>query len=257
MNVSIFAGRSRFQYLRRQLTVQRTQLRQSTKRHNSSKPPTEPAQPPPKDAPAQPNRSIPGAGWAWIEPLTVPFRAYGRMQHRSPLLTQLSSTLTIYFLGDLSAQKVSNPDAPYEPIRGLRALIIGGIISIPNYKWFMFLGNHFNYSSHIASLAVKICVNQTVFTPLFNSYFFGMQTVLSGGGWEDVQKRVRETVPVSWVNSWKVWPAVTAFSFTFVPPQYRSVFAGIIAIGWQTYLSWLNMRAAEEDKARLGGTAKA
>jgi len=172
------------------------------------------------------------------------------MQHRSPLLTQLSSTLIIYFLGDLSAQLVSNPDASYEPIRGLRALVIGGIISIPNYKWFMFLGTHFNYRSHIASLAVKIGVNQTVFTPCFNTYFFGMQTVLSGGGWADVQKRVSETVPVSWVNSWKVWPAVTAFSFTFVPPQYRSVFAGVVAIGWQTYLSWLNMRAAEEDKAR-------
>ena len=54
-------------------------------------------------------------------------------------------------------------------------------------------------------------------------------------------------MPVSWKNSWKVWPAVTAFSFTFIPWQYRNIFAGVIAIGWQTYLSWLNRR--EENRA--------
>lgn len=96
-------------------------------------------------------------------------------------MTQLSSSLTIYFLGDLSAQAVSgsgNEEHSYEPIRGLRALIIGGVSSIPSYKWFMFLGNHFNYSSHAVSIAVKIVVNQTFFTPIFNTYFFGMQSLL-------------------------------------------------------------------------------
>lgn len=175
-----------------------------------------------------------------------PFHGYARMQQRSPLLTQLESSLVIYFLGDLSAQSVSSSGfetASYEPSRGLRALIIGGISSIPSYRWFMFLGNHFNYASHTLSLAVKIVVNQSVFTPIFNTYFFGMQSLLSGSTLAEAKQRVIDTVPVSWKNSWKVWPAVTAFSFTFILPQYRNVFAGVIAIGWQTYLSWLNKTA--------------
>jgi protein Mpv17 len=178
----------------------------------------------------------------WIEPLKEPFRAYGRMQHRSPYITQLSTTLVIYFLGDLSAQMVSS-DEPYDPSRGLRALIIGGFSSIPSYKWFMFLGNNFNYKSHAVSIATKIVVNQTFFTPCFNTYFFGMQSLLSGQSLAQTKQRIIDTVPVSWRNSWKLWPAVTAFSFTFVAPQYRSVFAGVIAIGWQTYLSCLNAAA--------------
>lgn len=50
----------------------------------------------------------------------------------------------------------------------------------------------------------------------------------------------------------KVWPAVTAFSFTFIQPHYRSIFAGFIAIFWQTYLSWLNRAAelAEKDNSK-------
>lgn len=50
-------------------------------------------------------------------------------------------------------------------------------------------------------------------------------------------------MPTSWVNSLKLWPAVTAFSFAFVPLEFRSLFAGGIAIGWQAYLSALNKRA--------------
>lgn len=51
-------------------------------------------------------------------------------------------------------------------------------------------------------------------------------------------------LPLSVVNSLKVWPAATAFSFAYVDPRFRSIFAGCIAIGWQSYLSYLNQRAA-------------
>lgn len=243
------------------------------KRCESTNKPKSPTQSPTKSGSNEVNDAynrIPIAGWGlgWLSPLKTPFHAYGKMQHRSPYMTQLSSTLIIYFLGDLSAQLVAGTGSKdeggqekegqvaYEPVRGLRALIIGGIISIPNYRWFIFLGNHFNYSSHIASLGVKILVNQTFFTPCFNTYFFGMQSLLSGSSFAEAKQRVVDTVPVSWRNSWKVWPAVTAFSFTFIAPQNRSVFAGVVAIGWQTYLSWLNLRAAEEEKKMLAAAGK-
>lgn len=187
-----------------------------------------------------------GAYWTWFEPVKVPFRTYSNMQKRSPYLTQWETTLVIYFLGDLSAQTVQSnffSEAKYEPIRGLRAMVIGGIMSIPSYNFFLWLGRNFNYSSHLVSLGVKILVSQICFTPLFNSYFFGMQSLLSGSTLEQAWERIRTTVPVSWMNSWKLWPAVTAFSFTFIPAHNRSVFAGVIAIFWQTYLSWLNRNA--------------
>lgn len=165
------------------------------------------------------------------------------MQQRSPLMTQWESAVIIYYLGDLSSQAmVTNgfQDDRYEPIRGLRAITIGAIAAIPGYKWFNFLGTHFNYRSHILSLCVKIGIHQALFVPLFNSYFFGMQPLLAGGSLADAKERIMNTVPTSWMKSCQFWPIVNTFNFTFVPWQYRNVFAGIIAIGWQTYLSWLN-----------------
>ncbi|KAF2204116.1 hypothetical protein GQ43DRAFT_446956 [Delitschia confertaspora ATCC 74209] len=219
-------------------------------------------------------KTIPGPSWLWLEPVAAPFRAYGRANKRRPYVTQLISSLVIYFIGDICAQNISpasvsapHSDAPlegeeeqiskqqqqqawkpYDPFRTLRALCIGGISSIPSYTWFIWLGNHFNYSSKIVSLTVKVVVNQIVFTPVFNSYFFGMQSLLTGATGEEIVERIRNTVPVSWVNSCKIWPVVTAFSFAYVPLEYRSIFGGVIAIGWQTYLSLLNQRAALQEQ---------
>ena len=112
----------------------------------------------------------------------------------------------------------------------------------------MYLNRSFNYSSRIVSLATKVTVNQIVFTPVFNSYFFGMQSLLSGDTFLEALERIERTVPTSFINSCKLWPAVTAFSFTYIQPQYRALFAGVIAVGWQSYLSWLNQRAANEER---------
>lgn len=85
----------------------------------------------------------------------------------------------------------------------------------------MFLSRNFNYSSRLLSLATKIVVNQCVFTPLFNSYFFGMQAFLAGDTLVEVWERIKRTVPTSMVNSIKVWPLVTAVNFTWVPIEVR------------------------------------
>jgi hypothetical protein len=154
-----------------------------------------------------------------------------------------------------SREKSDNESAltSYDPLRTLRALVIGGVAAVPFYHWFLFLAQNFNYTSKAFSIVVKVVINQMVWTPIFNSYFFGMQKALSGASFDEILERIKNTVPRSWVNSWKLWPAVTAISLTFVRPELRSLFAGVIAIGWQTYLSVLNQRASrmEEQQAAM------
>ena len=178
-----------------------------------------------------------------------PLRAYGRRQQRRPYLTQISTMATVFFTGDFSAQAVSSQrfqTKEYEPVRGLRSALIGSIWSIPAYHWFIWLGRHFQYCSWIRTIGTKILIQQSMFVPAVNAYFFGMQTLLAGGTLEDAKQRIQTAVPVSWKNSWKMWPMVTAISFTYIAPQYRSVFGSLFATVWQTYLSWLNQRAERE-----------
>ncbi|TGO70023.1 hypothetical protein BOTNAR_0004g00080 [Botryotinia narcissicola] len=192
--------------------------------------------------------------WQRLGPLTRSFQAYGRSQRKRPYTTQFCSSLVIYFLGDLSAQSICGDD--YDWKRTLRALFISMGSSIPSYKWFMFLSNNFNYSSKAISLATKVGINQMFFTPVFNTYFFGMQSLLSGDSLPDVVERVKRTVPTSMMNSIKLWPAVTAISFAWIPQEHRSIFAGVVAIGWQTYLSFLNRRVEGEMAGGIENTQK-
>jgi protein Mpv17 len=119
-----------------------------------------------------------------------------------------------------------------------------------NSSRFLWLGDHFNYPSKALSILVKVCVQQAVFTPIFNSYFFGMQAALTGESPSGVIERIKATVPISIVNSLKLWPAVTAFSFAFIPTEYRFMFGGVFAVAWQGYLSFLNRK--EEKVERVG-----
>ncbi|RAK73647.1 Mpv17/PMP22 family protein [Aspergillus fijiensis CBS 313.89] len=205
-------------------------------------------------------------------------RAYSRVQERRPYATQLWSSVIVYLCGDLSAQLLFPADpAPatataqssegekagseekkeeragggYDPLRTLRHLTVGVGSSIPTFKWFMFLHNNFNYSSKFLSILTKVCVQQAVFTPVFNTYFFSLQSLLTGKSLEETFERLKLALPVSISNSVKLWPAVTAFSFMYVSPQFRSIFSGVIAVGWQTYLSWLNQKAAREVEAEM------
>lgn len=137
------------------------------RRHNASKP-----QGPSAASPT----TIPGPAWLWLQPVIEPFRAYGRVQQRKPYLTQLVSSLVIYFVGDLVAQSITEPEhknggeEEEQEERGWvqewsedrdwartgRALMIGGISSIPSYKWFLWLSMNFNYGSKILSLTTKV-----------------------------------------------------------------------------------------------------
>ncbi|RYP39578.1 hypothetical protein DL767_002126 [Monosporascus sp. MG133] len=228
--------------LRRHLELPRTcRLARPPRRHQSSGPSSGAKKPKTEDSIPVQNTVDLLPFWQRLGPLTRAGQAYARAQRRRPWATQVTSTLVIYFCADLSAQHMSGNS--YDPKRTVRSLIIGGVSSIPSYTWFMWLSRNFNYSSHLLSIAAKVAVNQTFFTPVFNTYFFGAQALLSGDTLSETWERVKMTVPVSIANSLKLWPAVTAFSFTYVPLEYRSVFAGVVAVGWQTYLSFLNRQA--------------
>ncbi|KUM61807.1 hypothetical protein ACN42_g5287 [Penicillium freii] len=174
-------------------------------------------------------------------------RWYARVQERKPYTTQFWSSIVIYLCGDLSAQMLFPSEVPAPAksdaedgdavAQGDGATVSAG---------FIFLGNYFNYPSRFLSILTKVVVQQTCFTPVFNTYFFSVHSLLAGATLDETWERLKKALPVSIQNSVKLWPAVTAFSFMYVPAQFRNVFSGCIAVGWQTYLSWLNQKAAKE-----------
>ncbi|OAQ66382.1 Mpv17/PMP22 family protein [Pochonia chlamydosporia 170] len=217
----------------------------STSTNAKTSPESTPAKAP--IAAASPSTSLPPI-WQRLGPLTTAANAYSRSQRKRPYTTQVVGALVIYLFADLSAQRIGGRE--YDPKRTGRTLLIGLAAAIPYYHWFLFLSTNFNYASKALSIATKVGINQLFFTPTFNTYFFGAQALLSGETIEATVQRVWDTVPTSWLNSFKVWPATVAFCMAFLPFEFRSIFSGFVAVGWQTYLSYLNRQAELLEEAR-------
>lgn len=79
-----------------------------------------------------------------------------------------------------------------------------------------------------------------------------MQALLTGA---DPVERVKEKGPVTWMNSWIVWPSVIAFNLAYVPIQFRGIVAGCVSVCWQTYLSIQNKKAELEEAKRKADTS--
>ncbi|KAF7346452.1 hypothetical protein MSAN_01873200 [Mycena sanguinolenta] len=128
--------------------------------------------------------------------------------------------------------------------RTIRALTIGGFAAIPSFHWFNLLARSFASLPRWSGLAARVATHQVVFAPVFNTYFFFSQAVLSGATVAEGIERVRTALYTSLVNSVRVWPPIMFINFAFVPRELWSVMPGFVAVGWQCYLSFLNQRAA-------------
>ncbi|KAI0150381.1 hypothetical protein GGR57DRAFT_472619 [Xylariaceae sp. FL1272] len=236
--------------------------------HNSIN--TQPSSEPKTDAPIPTPAAVPSLPlalpfWQRLGPLTRAGKAYGRAHKSRPWATQFATTVVIWFVADATAQWIGriiddhhaalpSDEVPrpktHDWYRTARSLVIGGSAAVPGYIWFKWLSVSFVYPSKLLSILTQVAVHQCTFTPIFNAYFFGMQALLSGDNLPEAWHRVTDTVPTSWINSLKLWPAVMAFNFAFIPFAYRSIVSGTVAVGWQTYLSFLNAKAEKLERTR-------
>lgn len=71
--------------------------------------------------------------WRSLEPFMHHFRSFDRLQSRRPLAVQFGASLLVYMFGDVVAQSIE--DSEYDYKRTIRNMVIGGIMSVPGYKW--------------------------------------------------------------------------------------------------------------------------
>ena len=124
-------------------------LRHAGRRHESSHPsPSDKPAPKSGHPPHQPKQDVPlPSSQITSEPIDVPtflwyrrlgpvtqfFGWFHRTQTKRPLTVQLCTTLITYLCGDLLAQEIGGEE--YSGWRTLRMLTIGGIASVPGFKW--------------------------------------------------------------------------------------------------------------------------
>ncbi|KAF8247647.1 hypothetical protein K440DRAFT_297100 [Wilcoxina mikolae CBS 423.85] len=168
-------------------------------------------------------------------------RAYQLQLVRRPVLTGAVTSGVLFGLGDIIAQQgidrkgIKNHDFAATA----RMTFYGGCIFGPAaVGWYKVLERFvvIKRSQNVQMLA-RVACDQLIFAPVGIAVFFSTMSVLEGG---DPKQKLRESWWTALRANWNIWPAVQVVNFRFVPLDMRVLFANVISIGWNSYLSWLN-----------------
>lgn len=92
---------------------------------------------------------------------------------------------------------------------------------------------------NIKNTAIKFSLDQSFGAVVNTILFIAGMGALKGDPLEKIVSSVQhDTLPLIFAGQ-KLWPAVSIISFTLVPLEHRTVFGGIIGVGWGIFLSLL------------------
>ncbi|KAK3187578.1 Protein required for ethanol metabolism [Lecanicillium sp. MT-2017a] len=163
----------------------------------------------------------------------------GRLAAR-PLLTQSITTAVLFATGDITAQQLVEKKGleKHDLTRTGRMALYGGVVFGPAATtWFNFLARRVTFTNKRVETLGRVFVDQSVFAPTMIGVFLSSMATMEGAS---VKERLEKTWWPALRTNWMVWPFVQTINFAFLPLQYRVLFANIVSIGWNSYLSWVN-----------------
>jgi Mpv17 / PMP22 family len=174
------------------------------------------------------------------------FRAYDAALNRHPLITKTLTSLVLFGLGDVMAQKLEHSEKakgehasdPFEidSARLMRQAAWACIFTPLAHQWYKSLDLMVKGSGTVV-VVKKTLLDQTTWTPVINSIFLSSMGLLATG---DVSEAVNAVTTKLWPTlkvNWVVWPGLSAINLGLVPQQYRLLFVNIASLFWSVYLS--------------------
>ncbi|KOX78146.1 Protein Mpv17 [Melipona quadrifasciata] len=167
-------------------------------------------------------------------------KIYRRLLTKYPLLTQATQAGTLMALGDQIAQnlierrKIKDLDF----VRTAQFGCIGFFLTGPVTRtWYGILDKHIGSKGGIVVLK-KVSCDQLLFAPAFLIVLLSAIGILQGNDLEQLKKKLYGEYPDILKNNYKLWPMVQLFNFYFVPLQYQVLVVQLVALLWNTYISY-------------------
>ena len=96
---------------------------------------------------------------------------------------------------------------------------------------------------------LKVALDQGCFAPFFNLVFISslaaLQGLSAGETWAKLKAEYKDVM----LTMWKIWPAVQLANFTFVPFLLRPLVVSVVALFWNTFLSWKTNSSSNKEEA--------
>jgi protein Mpv17 len=124
--------------------------------------------------------------------------------------------------------------------------LYGGCIFGPAATlWFRFLERNVAVNvGRTSQTLIRVGCDQLLFAPMITGVFFSTMAVMEGRNPAD---KLSESYWTALKANWSLWPAVQTGNFFFVPLHMRVLLVNVVSLGWNSYLSFLNMQKKPEE----------
>ena len=106
-----------------------------------------------------------------------------------------------------------------------------------------------------AKAFISLVLDQGLFAPAFLCVFLSSLFTIEGKASEIVPKLKQDFAPTVMAN-WNIWIPFQFLNFRFVPLNLQVAAANVVALLWNTYLSWASHKEVVVETASKGNESK-
>jgi len=163
-----------------------------------------------------------------------------------PLQTRALTSGMVLGLADYTCQKMEGKEEIN--LRRMGSMAATGLVLVgPSlHYWYGFLGRVVGEASTVRVVATKLAMDQAFFAPLMFGSIMTSANLINGKPLDQSMDKLKSEFGTVMQRSWCVWPLATSINFGFVPPPYRVLFNNSVSFCWNTFLSYVNNRSADE-----------
>ncbi|XP_051501366.1 protein Mpv17 isoform X2 [Myxocyprinus asiaticus] len=172
--------------------------------------------------------------------MAVLLRSYQALMAKHPWTVQIVTAGSLVGVGDVISQQLIEQRglANHSVRRTAKMMSIGFFFVGPVVGgWYKVLDKLVTGGTKSAAFK-KMLVDQVGFAPCFLGAFLGISGALNGLTVEENVAKLKRDYTDALISNYYLWPPVQIANFYFIPLHHRLAVVQIVAVAWNSYLSW-------------------
>ncbi|KAB5517213.1 hypothetical protein PHYPO_G00187130 [Pangasianodon hypophthalmus] len=168
------------------------------------------------------------------------WRSYQALMAKKPWTVQIITAGSLMGVGDIiSQQLIERRGLTKHSIRRTSKMMSMGFFFVGPVigGWYRVL-DRFIIGATKSTALKKMLIDQGCFAPCFLGAFLGIYGTLNGLTVEENVAKLKRDYKDALITNYYLWPAVQIANFYFIPLHHRLAVVQIVAVAWNSYLSW-------------------
>ncbi|XP_051880691.1 protein Mpv17 isoform X1 [Pristis pectinata] len=179
-----------------------------------------------------------------FERVKLVWRAYQLLMTKHPWKVQILTSGGLVGFSDIVSQQLVERRgiANHNVKRTVKMTTVGLIYVGPILgAWYRFLDRLVVGQSKSAALK-KMILDQLAVAPCFLAGFITVTGFLGGLPREKIWLKLQKDYKNTLISNYAIWPTAQLLNFYFIPLEHRLAVVQVVALMWNTYLSWMANR---------------